>query len=108
MVKVIDAIHDTMVKLENDVSNFLAEDFMNNILSRIGTNENGNKAPLESLADAMMYQFEEKRTSTMDESKVLPFGRHYSELFYPDRQESNNTTIFVEKLAVEVAQCSLQ
>ena len=97
-----------MVGLENDRSKFLDKNFMKNIFSSIVTDYNGNKAPLEPLVDAMVYQFEEKKTSAMDGSKVLPFDQLNAELFYSERQEKKDTTRFVEKLVVEVAQYFLQ
>ena len=108
MGKAIDAIHNAMAKIKNDGSKFLDEDFMNQMFSRIGFDSNGDEAPLEPLVDAMVYQFEEKKTSAMDGSKVLPFDQLNAELFYSERQENKDTTRFVEKFVVEVVQCFLQ
>src|SRR6056300_1299243 len=108
MGKAIDALEDAMVKIEEDGSKFLDEDFMNEIFSKIYTNADGEDVPLESLEDAMKYQFEEKQTSALDGSKVLPFDQLNAELFYPDRKENKETTGMVELMAIEVAKCMLQ
>ena len=108
MGKAIDALEEAMVKIEEDGSKFLDEDFMNEIFSKIYTNADGEDVPLEPLEDAMKYQFEEKQTSALDGSKVLPFDQLNAELFYPDRKENKETTGMVELMAIEVAKCMLQ
>ena len=42
------------------------------------------------------------------ESRVLPYDKINAELFYPDRVENKQTTHWVHKMAVEVAQCLIQ
>ena len=108
MGKAIDALEEAMMQIEEDGCKFLDEDFMNEIFSKIYTNADGDDAPLEPLEDAMKYQFEEKQTSALDGSKVLPFDQLNAELFYPNRKENTETTGMVELMAVEVAKCMLQ
>ena len=55
----------------------------------------------------MKYQFEERETSTLDGSKVLPFDQLNAELFYPTKKEKMQTTT-VKLMAVELAGCVLQ
>lgn len=108
MGKAIDALHDAMTEIEQDGSKFLDEDFMNDIFSKIYENEDGEQCPLQPLVDAMKFQFEEKQTTTMDGSKVLPFDQLNAELFYPDRKENIETTDTVLSMAVEMAKCMIE
>ena len=55
----------------------------------------------------MQFSFEEKKTETIDGSKVLPFDILNAELFYPEREENKQTDDLVKKMAVEVANCLL-
>jgi hypothetical protein len=108
MGKAIDALHEAMVEIKKDGSKFLDEDFMNDIFSKIYTDEDGNDVPLEPLVEAMKYQYEVKSTPAVDGSKVLPFDQLNAELFYPDRKENKATTETVTKMAVELANCFLK
>ena len=51
----------------------------------------------------MTYQFETKIFQTLDDSKVLPFNKLHTELFYPDINENTQTTELVNEIAVKVA-----
>ena len=108
MGKAIDAIYNAMVTAENNGSMFLDEEFMNSIFNNIYTDEDGNYGPLEPLVEVMKYKFEEKMTTAVDGSKVLPYDQLNAELFYPEREENKATTTLVEKMAVELAVCMLQ
>jgi len=55
MGKAIDALHDAMSEIENYVSKFLDEDFMNDIFSKIYENEDGEQCPLQPLVDVMKF-----------------------------------------------------
>ena len=100
MGKAVDALELAFIAVGNDGSKYLDEDFMNEIFSEIYEDENGNRIPLQPLVDAMKFSFEEKETSTLDGSKVLPFDLLNDELFYPKRDKNNSTTELVEKMAV--------
>ena len=84
----INALYEAMVEIEKYGSKFLDEDFVNEIFSKIYTDENGNDGPLEPLDDAMAYQYERKQTPAVDGSKVLPFDQLNAELFYLNRKEN--------------------
>ena len=81
---------------------------MNDIFAKIYTDDQGNDGPLEPLADAMKYQFEEKQTPSIDGSKVFPYDTLNAELFYPERKENKATADIVQKMAVELANCLVQ
>ena len=55
MGKVIDALHDALVKIEDDGELFLGEQFMADIFSEIDEDERGKRRPLEPLKEAMEY-----------------------------------------------------
>ena len=50
---------------------------------------------------------EEKKTDTMDGSKVLPFDKLKAEFFYLSRVENQDTYPHVIKVVVELANCLL-
>ena len=107
MGKVIDALHDAMIKIEEDGSLFLDEEFMNGIFHSIHTDDDGNSVPLPPLVEAMEYQYERKQTNAIDGSKVLPYDQLNTELFYPVKEVNKATTKTVEIMAVEIAECML-
>ena len=43
----------------------------------------------------------------MDGSRCVPFDKVKAELYYPSREENQQTTNLVMKMAVEVSQCML-
>ncbi len=83
MVKKIDVLETTCIEIQKDGSKFFDEDFMNDIFYRISKDVNGNLGPLQPLADAMKFTFEEKQTDAVDGSKVFPYNLLNCELFYP-------------------------
>lgn len=57
--------------IESDGNLFLNEEFMNQIFSTIYIDKAGNPAPLESLEDAMWYQYEDRQTQVVESSKEV-------------------------------------
>ena len=55
MGKAIDALHDALVKIEDNGELFLDEQFMTDIFSKIDEDEQGKRQPLEPLKEAMEY-----------------------------------------------------
>ena len=108
MGKAIDALHDALVKIMMDGRLYLDESFMNSIFSMIHTNDKGEVGPLDTLEEALHYQYEEKQTPTIDGSKALPMDQLNAELFYPQRKENVETTKIVQLMACEVAECILK
>lgn len=51
---------------------------------------------------------EDKLTSSMDGSKVIPFDILKAELFYPKREENQQTTTLLMKMSTEAATSILQ
>ena len=63
---------------------------------------------VDTLEEAMHYQYEEKQTPTIDGSKALPMDQLNAELFYPQRKENVETNKIVQLMACEVAECILK
>ena len=108
MGKAVDALEDTMMKVELNDANFLTEPFMNGIFDEIYKDADGKPTPLPPLVDTMEYTFEHKLTPTMDGSKVLPYDKLNAELFYPAREENVETIPLAKKMVVELAKCLLK
>jgi hypothetical protein len=72
MGKAVDALDKAMIDIAKDGSQFLDEDFMSSIFDEIYNNPDGNLIPPEPLTDAMKFMIEDKQSSSVDGSKVLP------------------------------------
>ena len=55
MGKAIDALHDALVRIEDNGELFLDEQFMTDIFSEIDEDEQGKRQPLKPLKEAMEY-----------------------------------------------------
>jgi hypothetical protein len=107
MGKAIDALHEAMMKLEEDGSLFLDEEFIKGKFDSILTDDDGNHVPLPPLVEAMEYQYKRKHTNAIGSLKVLPYAQLNAELFYPMNEANKATTKTVEVMAVEIAECML-
>ncbi len=86
------------MKIIDDPSKFLDEDFIMGLFSEISAQVDPFKAYLE-------YMFEEKlsnivENSILDEDKVLPYDQIRAAVFYPDRDDIRQTNNLCLELAV--------